>query len=200
MKVHYGEGVATHTGPESCALRREASREALTGVCVGQVVSGESNVVRGADAVVAAEGNRGGCDSARIRTTPRRLGPWHAHTPPAREPGELRHRPARPIRRAASGRPEVIAEDERDGAVRLTDSTEEVGEQGGARRGGADGGKRWDREECGTAKHGPDTRAGQPCHKRRAAYARPLPGTGRNASRRSCTMSAPTACGGPSST
>ena len=89
MKVHYGEGVATHTGPESCALRREASREALTGVCVGQVVSGESNVVRGANAVVAAEGNRGGCDSARIRTTPRRLGPWHAHTPPAREPDFL---------------------------------------------------------------------------------------------------------------
>ena len=28
MKVHYGEGVATHTGPESCTLRREASREA----------------------------------------------------------------------------------------------------------------------------------------------------------------------------
>ena len=69
MKVHYGEGVATHTGPESCALRREASREALTGVCVGQVVSGESNVVRGADAVVAAEGNRGGSVSARTRTT-----------------------------------------------------------------------------------------------------------------------------------
>ena len=57
VKVHYGEGVATHTGPESCALRREASasREALTGVCVGQAVSGESNLVRGADAVVAAE-------------------------------------------------------------------------------------------------------------------------------------------------
>jgi len=32
VKVHYGEGVATHTGPESCALRREASREALTDV------------------------------------------------------------------------------------------------------------------------------------------------------------------------
>jgi hypothetical protein len=64
VKVHYGEGVATHTGPESCTLRREASREALTGVCVGQVVSGEGNVVRGADAVVAEEGNRGGCDSA----------------------------------------------------------------------------------------------------------------------------------------
>ena len=89
VKVHYGEGVATHTGPESCAWRRETPGEALTGVCVGQVVSGESNVVRGADAVVAAEGNRDGSDSARIRTTPRRLGPWHAHTPPAREPDFL---------------------------------------------------------------------------------------------------------------
>src|SRR3984893_11419544 len=52
------------------------------------------------------------------------------------------------------------ASNTREGAVRLTDSTEEVGEQGGARRGGADGGKRWDREECGTAKHGPDTEPG----------------------------------------
>src|SRR5215469_18120715 len=68
--------------------------------------------------------------------------------------------PCEVVRGAATGRPEVIAEDERDGAVRLTDSTEEVGEQGGARRGGADGGKRWDQEECGTAKHGPDTEPG----------------------------------------
>ena len=60
VKVHYSQGVATHTGPESCAWRRETPGEALTGVCVGQVVSGESNVVRGADAVVAAEGNRDG--------------------------------------------------------------------------------------------------------------------------------------------
>ena len=98
VKVRYSEGVAIHTDPESCAGHcREAVREALTGGRTGEVLSGESNVVRGADAVVAAEGNRGGCDSARIRTTPRRLGPWHAHTPPAREPGELRHRPARPF-------------------------------------------------------------------------------------------------------
>ena len=97
MKVQHGEGLATRTGPESCVGVREGTREALTGVCVGQVVSGESNVVRSADAVVAAEGNRGGSASARTRTTPRRLGPWHAHTPPEREPGELRHRPARPF-------------------------------------------------------------------------------------------------------
>ena len=55
VKVHYGEGVAIHTGPESCAVAREGRGEALTGVRAGQVWSGESNVVRGADAVVAAE-------------------------------------------------------------------------------------------------------------------------------------------------
>src|SRR5271157_3607193 len=43
---------------------------------------------------------------------------------------------------AASGRPEAVADDVRNGAVRLTDSTEETGEQGGASRGGTGGGKR----------------------------------------------------------
>src|SRR5271166_220087 len=62
---------------------------------------------------------------------------------------------------AASGRPEVVADDARDGAVRLTDSTEETGEQGGASRGGTGGGKRWDQEECGPAKHGPDPEPGR---------------------------------------
>src|SRR6266853_494193 len=54
VKVRYSEGVAIHTDPESCAGHcREAVREALTGGRTGEVLSGESNVVRGADAVVA---------------------------------------------------------------------------------------------------------------------------------------------------
>ena len=52
MKVRYGEGLAIHTDPESCADSREAVREALTGARIGGVLSGVSNVVRGADAVV----------------------------------------------------------------------------------------------------------------------------------------------------
>ena len=92
MRVHYGEGRSVPHRPRVMRGRREVAREALTGGCAGQVVSGESNTVRGADAVVAAEGNRGESDSARIHTTPRRLGPWHVHTPPAWEPGELRYR------------------------------------------------------------------------------------------------------------
>ena len=55
VKVRCSEGVAIHTDPESCAGHcREAVREALIGGGrTGEVLSGESNVVRGADAVVA---------------------------------------------------------------------------------------------------------------------------------------------------
>src|SRR3954463_11986268 len=62
--------------------------------------------------------------------------------------------------RAASGRPEAVADDERGKEVRLADSTGEAGEQSGTSRGGVGGGKRWDQEECGPAKHGPDTGPG----------------------------------------
>jgi RNA-directed DNA polymerase len=58
MKESYGEGVATHTGPESCAVAREGEGEALTGGCAGQVLSREMYdprrepwPLRGADAV-----------------------------------------------------------------------------------------------------------------------------------------------------
>jgi hypothetical protein len=52
MEVSYGEGVATHTGPESCAVDREVGGEALTGGCAGRVLSREIiGQLRGADAV-----------------------------------------------------------------------------------------------------------------------------------------------------
>jgi len=56
MKESYGEGVATHTGPESCAGAREGEREALTGEGAGQVLSRERRLLRDADAV--EEGGR----------------------------------------------------------------------------------------------------------------------------------------------
>ena len=52
MQESYGEGLATRTGPESCA----AVREALTGVRVGRVFSRERANLRDADAV--EEGGR----------------------------------------------------------------------------------------------------------------------------------------------
>src|SRR3954454_5346130 len=92
VQVHYGGGVANHTRPESCGRGGEAAREALTGVRAGQVWSGESNVVRGADAVVAAEGNRRGTVIARTRAAPGGLRPWQVRPSPAWEPGDLRYR------------------------------------------------------------------------------------------------------------
>jgi hypothetical protein len=51
MKESYGEGLATHTGPESCGGARKSSAEALTGVRAGRVFSRERSSLRGADAV-----------------------------------------------------------------------------------------------------------------------------------------------------
>ena len=51
MKESYGEGLATHIGPESCGATREGGDEALTGVRAGRVLSRVSTFLRGADAV-----------------------------------------------------------------------------------------------------------------------------------------------------
>ena len=51
MKESYGEGVASHTDPESCGAAREDSVEALTGERAGRVFSRERTSLRGADAV-----------------------------------------------------------------------------------------------------------------------------------------------------
>ena len=92
MKVRYSEGVAIHTDPESCAGHcREAVREALIGARIGEVLSGESNVVRGADAVAA-------CRRQQARVRHRKdlghpassLDPKHVRKSLVREPGDLR--------------------------------------------------------------------------------------------------------------
>ena len=77
MQVLYGEGLASHTGPESCVAVREDRCEALTGECVGQPLSGE-NQLRGADVLRPSEGNTACVDSARRSPTPRRRRTWHA--------------------------------------------------------------------------------------------------------------------------
>src|SRR5215510_11720544 len=51
MKESYGEGVATHTGPESCGAVRKDVAEASKGVRAGRVFSRERTFLRGADAV-----------------------------------------------------------------------------------------------------------------------------------------------------
>ena len=52
MKEPYGEGLASHTGSESCAWNsRKAAREALTGAQAGRVLSREMYGNQSADAV-----------------------------------------------------------------------------------------------------------------------------------------------------
>ena len=51
MKEPYGEGLASHTGPESCTFSRKAEREALTGAHAGGVLSREIIINQSADTV-----------------------------------------------------------------------------------------------------------------------------------------------------
>ena len=88
MRVRYVEGLAIHSGPESCAGAREGASEALTGVRTGQPLSRERSLL-GADIVTKMESNTDGCVIASARTTWRGHRPWHVRMFLAREPGDL---------------------------------------------------------------------------------------------------------------
>ena len=72
MQESYGEGLATHTGPESCA----AVREALTGGRAGRVLSRERTPLRDADAV-----EEGGRPHPARRNRKTRWSPARSETP-----------------------------------------------------------------------------------------------------------------------
>ena len=59
MKESHGEGLASHTGPESCAGGCKASGEALTGVHADQPLSSEINCSGAPTLLIEAEGNTG---------------------------------------------------------------------------------------------------------------------------------------------
>lgn len=85
MQVPYGEGVATHTGPESCVAAREGRREALTGGSAGWVLSREiDEPLQGADAVEVSGRRHWTC---RYREA--RLDPARSETPGMR--GSISH-------------------------------------------------------------------------------------------------------------
>lgn len=65
MKEPYGEGVANHSGPESCGCSRKGTLEALTGVRTGWVLSLERFTPRAPTTSFRAEGNTGRAVSAR---------------------------------------------------------------------------------------------------------------------------------------
>ncbi len=79
VRVSYGEGSATHAGPESCACLREESAadalnvgEALTGEDIGRVLSRERQLFRGADVLSASEGNTPGTAKGKVHGDPAR--------------------------------------------------------------------------------------------------------------------------------
>jgi hypothetical protein len=89
MKESYGEGLATHTGPESCGAAREGGVEALTGVRAGRVFSRESTFLRDADAVRRSGRPHPVHRYREVQRSPARSEtPEHARKHLAREPGD----------------------------------------------------------------------------------------------------------------
>ena len=69
MKESYGEGLASHTGPESCVGRRKAAGEALTGVHADQPLSSEIKPSGAPTLLSEAEGNIAWDDSRESQAT-----------------------------------------------------------------------------------------------------------------------------------
>jgi RNA-directed DNA polymerase len=101
MQESYGEGLATHTGPESCVAAREGGREALTGVRAGRVFSRERQLLRDADAV-----EEGGRPHPVRRHRQTRWSPARSETPcmPGHTSRENRESLWSPVADGAAGR------------------------------------------------------------------------------------------------
>src|SRR3990172_60733 len=159
MKESYGEGVATHTDPETCAGARKGAGEALTGARAGRVSSREIHApsrkrrpLRGADAM---EG--GG-----------RRHPTRRHRETRRGPGRSGVGVGRCTPQAASGSPRTYADDGRTREVGQARSTWEAAEQSPGTGGGGGGGKGSGQGELARAQRTPDTGPGRCAQRARA--------------------------------
>jgi RNA-directed DNA polymerase len=101
MKEPHREGVAIHSGPESCAAARKGSGEALTGEKAGRVLSREIILFQDVDAVI-----KSGRPHQVDRHREIRLGPARSETPRMR--GYISHGsreiPRSPTAEGAAGR------------------------------------------------------------------------------------------------
>ena len=89
MQVSCSEGVANHTGPESCVGVREDAGEALTGERIGQPSSRENLIVPDADVFRITEGNMESATTRALVQSGVVLDPEHVRKLFAREPGGL---------------------------------------------------------------------------------------------------------------
>ena len=103
MKVLYGEGVANHSGPESCGDASEGITEALTGETCRLGIEPRNQESGMPTPLTEAEGNTGQGDNRKPSPIPRGPRPQHACTRLVREPGDLRVGRWRD-QRSASGR------------------------------------------------------------------------------------------------
>ena len=101
MKESYGEGVASHTGPESCVTVREDGREALTGEVRAGYAAAKATPLRDADAV-----EEGGRPHPRRRYRETRRSPARSETPGThrRTSRENRESPGSPAVDGTAGR------------------------------------------------------------------------------------------------
>ncbi|MCA1708717.1 MAG: hypothetical protein LC808_37720 [Actinobacteria bacterium] len=110
MREPYVEGVATHDDPESCVVVCEDGCEALTGVHVGRAIEPRNHSLRGADAVVGAEGHTATSAIRELVTDPARSENLCMRGTSMRENREIPSSPVRLISgRAAQGRPRSYA-------------------------------------------------------------------------------------------
>jgi hypothetical protein len=92
MKESYGEGVASHTDPESCVGFRQRGGEALTGARAGRVLSREIYQLQGADAIPTVEGHITRVAIARLGRTLRGRRPRSCTEPPRTGTGRSHNR------------------------------------------------------------------------------------------------------------
>jgi len=98
------EGLATHGGPESCAGARKDAGEALTGAVQAGLSSRVMSDVRGAHAIMTAEGHTATGAIASLPRTPRGLRTMACTEAPCARTGRAHRRPSPDQGRAARGR------------------------------------------------------------------------------------------------
>src|ERR1700730_13252028 len=132
MKESHGEGLATHTGPESCGASRKGGVEALTGVRAGQDIEPRKFAYSGMPTLSCyAEGNNRCTDKARcIGISRGQRDPVHVRKHLVREPGDPAFTQGRRTPGDASGSLRTHDDDERTREVGQTHTTREVPEQG----------------------------------------------------------------------
>lgn len=104
MKESYIEDLASHDDPESCAGRRKVMGEALTGECIGRVLSCEIRRIKVPTRSSLSEGNMEVCVKASASSTLRSLRPLACAETPCARTGRSRVFPVVVVSRDALGR------------------------------------------------------------------------------------------------